>query len=92
MSHIHEIFVVKLFSSSLISAKIKYTKIEHINTNAVWGNLPKNNLTQKLITQNNCKLRCILPFPCLQLADNPLLISVPLSPSLSMLTGFTVLV
>ncbi len=49
----HEIFVVKIFSDRLISAKIKCTKIVRIiNVNAVWGRLSENYFTRKFIAQN----------------------------------------
>ena len=50
-----EIFVVKIFSDSMASPKIKRTKIMHIiNDNAVRGRLSKNYLTRKFIARNIC--------------------------------------
>ena len=50
-----EIFVVKIFSDSMASAKIKRTKIMHIiNNKAIRGRLSENYLTRKFITQNIC--------------------------------------
>ena len=50
-----EIFVVKIFSDSMASAKIKRTKIMCIiNDNSVRGRLSENYLTQNFITQNIC--------------------------------------
>ena len=45
-----EYFVVKIFSDSLAYAKIKHMRI--IISNAVWGRLSKNYLTQKFIMPN----------------------------------------
>ena len=48
---LHEIFIVKIFSDSMGNAKIKHMKIMRIiNTNAVWGHLSENYLTQKYIS------------------------------------------
>ena len=50
-----EIFIVKIFSDSMASAKIKHTKIMHIiNDNAVRGRLSENYLTRKFIARNIC--------------------------------------
>ena len=50
-----EIFIVKTFSDSMASAKIKRTKIMCIiNDDAVRGHLSKNYLTRKFIARNMC--------------------------------------
>ena len=50
-----EIFVVKIFSDSMDSAKIKRTKI--MRDNAVQGALSENYLTRKFIAQNICDMK-----------------------------------
>ena len=46
----HEIFVVKIFSDNMASAKIKCTKIMCIiDDNVVQGRVSENDLTQKFI-------------------------------------------
>ena len=53
-----EIFVVKIFSDSMVSLKIKNAKIMcTINNNAVRGHLSENYLTRKFITWNICDVK-----------------------------------
>ena len=48
-----QIFIVKIFSDSMSSAKIKQTDIMRIiNANAARGRLSENYLTRKLIARN----------------------------------------
>ena len=53
-----EIFVVKIFSDSMASAKIKCMEIMRIiNNNAVRGHLSENDLTRKFIARNICNAK-----------------------------------